>query len=377
MDRPMTIERQILGRGILAAPIALVWVLICATTSVAAQLHEPSAEGEIAGVENPQQQPVPLSIVVARQVMLLEGRVIITWPELAERIAALPDPSLAHPSYYVTRGAREAGREQDADAEMWKLHQKFQLRGHSEGSLWAQADLRYDRIGNADDLNPDEGLRVSGMIIDKDGQPVADAEVLLIRPIDQSIAYKTWHIALVHGGVRNRLEHEMTDSDPAGRFTLYPPKNDRYYIVAMHVDAGFALVSSDETGFAANHAVTLVPWAGLIAKLEKELGEDHEASIKTTIPAREGFPDVVIDQYWSDQKSDLPADFFGFTHVPPIFETSLSRTVPEGEGESIGLPGAKVTLRPGEIRRLDVGPLTDEQREQLQNIRRYLREQRG
>jgi hypothetical protein len=377
MNQNVTAHRKLSRLNCAHIAIFVIVIVLLAHTPKggAAQVVQPSADGDGLGVQASSQ--VPLDIVIARHVILLDGREIITWASLAEHIASLPDPSLAHPSFYFTRGAREADKWAAAEDEIWKLRQKFPLQGHSVGSLWAQADMRYDEIKNADDLKPDEALRLEGAILNEDGQPVAEAEVLLITPIDQSIPYTTWHIALVHGRVRNRLEHEMAISDATGRFALYPPKDAAYYIVALHPDAGFGLFSSDEIRSTPRHEARLSPWAGLIAKLEKELGEDHEASINTTIPAREGFPDVVIDQYWSDQKSDLPADFFGFTHVPPSFETALSHAVPEGEGESISIPGAKVTLRPGEIRRLDVGPLTDEQREQLKIIRRNLRERRG
>ncbi len=36
---------------------------------------------------------VDLAVVVARHVLLLDGKEIITWAELEKKIAALPDPS--------------------------------------------------------------------------------------------------------------------------------------------------------------------------------------------------------------------------------------------------------------------------------------------
>ncbi len=55
--------------------------------------------------------------------------------------------------------------------------------------------------------------------------PSAAQEVLLVTPVDQSIAKKAIDIYLVQGHIRNRLLEVVTDNDAAGRFTLYPSPN--------------------------------------------------------------------------------------------------------------------------------------------------------
>ncbi|MEZ6146332.1 MAG: hypothetical protein R3B91_13145 [Planctomycetaceae bacterium] len=60
-------------------------------------------------------------------------------------------------------------------------------------------------------------------VVDAEGQPVADAEVILVTPVDESISYKSYHMALVEGRVRNPLEHVLTLSDAKGAFSIYPP----------------------------------------------------------------------------------------------------------------------------------------------------------
>ena len=72
-----------------------------------------------------------------------------------------------------------------------------------------------------------------------------------------------------------------------------------------------------------------------------------------------------LAQYWSDLKNDKPTNVFGFTHVPPIWTTHISRDVAEPDGGSMGLNAASVSLLPGESRRIDLGPLSDKQREWL------------
>ena len=167
-----------------------------------------------------------MPVVIARHVMLLDGKEIITWAELEKRIAALPDPSQAYPHFYTTRGAHEAGFYKTAKEKIWRLHRKFKLKGHSEGSLGPQADFRYDRVKTAADLVPNKELRVEGQVVDSKGEPVTGAEVLLVEPVDKSIPYKSYEVALVEGHVRNPLpirNHPVQTIK--GNFRSIPPRN--------------------------------------------------------------------------------------------------------------------------------------------------------
>ena len=114
--------------------------------------------------------------------MLLDGKKVITWSQLEEMIAALPDPSLAYPAFKITRGVHGAEKYQAVKDRIWALHRKFQLKGHSEGSLWPRADPWYDRIETSEDLMPDESLRVEGRVVDQHGKAVDAAEVILRNP---------------------------------------------------------------------------------------------------------------------------------------------------------------------------------------------------
>ncbi len=308
-----------------------------------------------------------MSIVVAKHGLLLDGKEIITWPELEARIAALPDPAKAHPNFYITRGAREGDGYQAAKDRIWRFHRDYKLAGHSEGSLWPRCDLRYDRIEKPEDLIPDPNLRVAGTVVDQKGEPVEGAEVILITPVDESIPYKSYHMALAKGRVWNRLEHVMTDSGAQGKFTLYPPKDGKYYLAALHPKTGFALTGAGQ--FRKQGKIILLPWAGLVGELAEEPGTEQTASIRTVLPESDRLPEVVINQEWSSQKSEQPKGIFGFTHVPPILNTSIDRSLPDKEGVSFSLSGATVSLMPGETRTLGLGPLTEQQREWLETLR--------
>jgi hypothetical protein len=308
------------------------------------------------------------SVVVAKHVMLLEGKEIITWPQIEVNIAQRPNPSLTRPHFYITRGAMEAGLFQVTKDMMWHLHGTYRLVGHGEGSLSPLAELRYDRIQSAADLKPDESLRINGSVIDGKGKPVGGADVILVTPIDESISYKTHTIYLVRGRVRNALEEVMFHANEQGRFSLYPPKGVNYFLIAIHRDGGIGFSGRDQFLYDKNK-LHLLKWAGLVSVFGKD-AEKQGASISTRIPPSGDIPEIVFEQFWGDLGDQPPTLRFGFTHVPPIFETSIARHFSEKDSGSIALPGASVALMEGETRRLDLGPLTEQQRQWLEQMRK-------
>jgi protocatechuate 3,4-dioxygenase beta subunit len=311
----------------------------------------PAPSSESANAAKPAAKPVDLAVIVARHVLLLDGKEIITWAELEKRIAAMPDPSLAHPTFYTTRGAHEAGLYPAAKDNIWRLHQQFKLKGHSEASLSPSADLRYDRIKTAADLVPDASLRVEGRVVDGKGEPVADAEVLLLTTANEPVSQK-WHdVVLVEGRVRNPLEHVMTRSDAKGQFALYPPKDVNCFVVGLHPAVGLNLMQ--KKSFFDSGKVQLLPWATLTSWLADEARQ--EARLRIRWP-QEALPDVAFNQFWGDQGRVAPTGSFRFARVPPVFDPSISL--------------------PGKSRGLDLGPLSDKQREQLEWMRKESAQQR-
>jgi hypothetical protein len=83
----------------------------------------------------------------------------------------------------------------------------------------------------------------------------------------------------------------------------------------------------------------------------------------------DGRPGVSLRQYWSDLNRPEPTLVFRFTHVPPIYNTTISYSFRGEQGVSYSVPGASVSLLPGETRRIDFGPLSEQQRERLNDIR--------
>ncbi len=329
-----------------------------------------------------------MSIVVARHALLLEGKDIITWPELDDRLAALPNPPLAKPSFYITRGTREAGNDKLAKEQIWRLRTKHKLAGHTLGFLWPQADRRYDAVKEPADLVPDENLKIDGKVVDAEGDAVAGAEVILIPPANESDPHDTYYVSLRDGRIRNRLQHEMAVTDEAGQFTLYPVERGDYRVVALHRDAGIAggdyrvvalhrdagIADVLRSDLADPHVVTLSPWATLVIEVGEE-DVEQDVSVSTRLWDRDGWPGIKVTQEPADSTNGKPSEReFRFTHVPCNFDTSIQRLFPVGQGTWVVISGTSVSLLPQEDRRLNLGALSQQQREQLKRRREDVEE---
>jgi hypothetical protein len=229
--------------------------------------------------------------------------------------------------------------------------------------------LWYDKIKTPLDLKPDEALRVDGTVLDKKGKPIANADVILVTPVDDSIPYRGYEISLVQGRVWNPLDHVLTRSGERGRFAIYPPKGQNFFLIALHPDGGIGF--SGRNQFAHDHKIHLLEWAGLTSKFSEE-AEEQTAFLTTNISPSGDIPEINFTQGGSVLKKPQPPLLFSFTRVPPIFQTTISRGFSQKEGMSFSLPGASVGLLPGETRRLDLGPLTKQQRQQLERMRSRL-----
>ena len=248
------------------------------------------------------------------------------------------------------------------------------------------SNRRYDRIQTPLDLKIDESLRTEGTVIDSKGNPVDDAEVILVTPRDESIRKwdKTYPIYLTnsqgrvyHPGVRDQegvhyqgrvrqpLEHVMARSNGLGQFALYPPKGENFFLVALHPDGGVGFAGREQ--FTRDHKIDLLEWATLESEFSKE-PEQQDAVVETRVPKSGDIPEIVFRQYWTDMGERPPTLHFAFAHVPPNFQTTISRLIGDKFPGMQCLPGASVDLLPGETRRLDLGPLTEQQRKRLREM---------
>src|SRR5690606_22201764 len=125
------------------------------------------------------------------------------------------------------------------------IYRKYKLQRASMGTLIPHASARYDRIESAEDLVPDPSLKVVGTVTTADGAPVEGAEVVLITERDTAV-HSIYLMSIVEGQLRNKYQHVTARSDRAGKFSIYPSRDERFCVVAMHPDHGFALVTSEQ-----------------------------------------------------------------------------------------------------------------------------------
>ncbi len=337
--------------------------------------HAESETGQTTAPKPAQPAIEKFPVVIAQHLMLLNGRQPITWDELNTKFAELKNPSKVQPTFYITRGAMAARRMEDfLKFRSRVLRKGFQFHGFSQGSLSARADYYYDHIQAEADLQPDPADKLTGRIVDLNGKPVADAEVVLITSVPESISYKTYEMALVQGRIRNPIEHRMTRSNPQEEFTLYPPAGEKYYIMALHPEQGFKFDSNEY--FASQNEIKLLHWSGLKVNLAKVPEETQTVNLSTRVDARAGWPEISINQYWSDLPAEAQKQQFAYHHIPPINQTLISRVFQNEKGGSIGLAGVSVSLLPEEVREISLGPLSRQQSQQLELMRNRSRGQK-
>ncbi|MGI9458082.1 MAG: M56 family metallopeptidase [Aeoliella sp.] len=319
--------------------------------------------------------PKDYYIVIAKHMMLLDGKEFITWPDIEDRIGAQKDSSKVHLHYYITRGAREEGQEEYFRIRHRELEKKFGFSGYSIGSLWPRADYRYDKLETVVDLIPNPQHAVTGRVVHANGQSVANAQVLMIEPVDESIQYKAYHSALVNGKVRNRLEHVITDSNAEGNFTIYPTTDDgKYFVIAIHPEKGIGIRrhSDRKEGI----SLVLTPWANVSGIISPSDEYEQSVSLSTRIAAKDGWPELRFNQYGEDIKNDSHNGRYRFRTVPASFPTQLQRSVKGERGTSYSSPVRDFQLEPGEDRREDIAPMTAEAQERIESTRRRMEEVR-
>jgi beta-lactamase regulating signal transducer with metallopeptidase domain len=106
----------------------------------------PSRNGAESPVNNTQAgpEPVEIPIIVARHVLLHDGK-IIEWADLEKLIAALPNPRLAHPVFKFTSGGATE-KQEEIRAKIWDFRRRVSLNGHTWASVSPDESARYDAM---------------------------------------------------------------------------------------------------------------------------------------------------------------------------------------------------------------------------------------
>lgn len=307
--------------------------------------------------------------VIAEHVILREGKEIVTWEVIREQLKAIKEQQPdVKPQFRFTHGAINAKLFDPLQQHINVIRRELNLSGHSVGSMSPGDSRRFDEIRKAADLAPDESLGVSGIVVDRDGKPIAGAAVLLVTQVDESLSYKSRDIAIIKGRVRNELDNVMTYSSDIGEFTLYPPKDVKGYFVALHPTAGFGL--SRLENFDTSKKLNLLEWAGVNCQLPEGIEPRQDIGLSTRIAASDEYPEINISQHWSDRSANR-VSVYEYAQVPPIFETTIARNFPYPDGSgSTSLAEMSIGLIPGEVREIKLGAPTPKQLEHLDEIRK-------
>ena len=313
---------------------------------------------------SPAAPPVEIPIIVARHVLLHDGK-IIEWADLEKLIAAMPNSKLAQPGFYFTHGAA-ADRQEEVRTKIWDLRRRIPMHGHSWGSISPRTSPHYDAIRTPDDLKPNDAWRINGTVETADGLPIDGAEVVLLMPVDESLPYKTLDVYLRNERLREPADEVVTTSDNSGRFAVYPRPETPYYLVALHRE-GFGLARSD--AFAKSKRVTIQPWAHVRGEVKQDARFKQSASHSERVPADGDWPEITFHQYSEDLGPASPDGRFEFAFVPPNLDGTLSRSIQGEQGTSFGLPATKFKLPPGETLTVDLEPPSDEEAARVEMLK--------
>ncbi|MCO6047613.1 carboxypeptidase regulatory-like domain-containing protein [Aeoliella sp. ICT_H6.2] len=361
---------------ILASPGAPVDLELEVTPLSNQMAPDGAAEG-VAAEEEPNAPPrTDFTLVIAKHMMLLDGKEFITWQDLEDRIAKLPDPSVARLHYQITHAALETGAQELQRAEHQRLADKFNFRGYSIGGFSLRGSHRFDQLETAADLIDDPADACVGQVIDSEGQPVEGAEVIFGPPVDESLFYRTRDIYLENGKLRSHLDDVVAVTNAEGRFTVYPAEDDlKYYLIAMHPEHGFALVTRQ--GRDSGEPIRLAKWASIQSTILPAEGMEQTASVSTRVAEQEGLPELSLNIHVPDSQPRPHNGEFNFLCVPPNLPCYYQRGIKKPQGVTISLPTQELTLKPGEVREITLGGLTPDEADRLELHEQMMERRQG
>lgn len=305
------------------------------------------------------------TLVIAKHMMLLDGKEFVTWQDIEDRIAKLPDPSQARLNYRITAGARQQGANNLQQAEHKRLEDKFNIQGYSIGGLSARASHHYDQLKTVADLVPNPDHVAVGRVIDAKGAAVDGAEVIFAPPVDEAVGYQGIDLYLVDGRLRNHLDDIVVITDDEGRFTIHPASDDlKYYLIVMHPEHGFALAKRE--GRDLSEPLKLEAWGSIESTILPQEGMEQRASVSTSIAENDGWPGVSINTQIPDRRPKPKPGEFDFPCVPPNLKSYYRRGIIKEQGTSISLPTKELTLKPGEELELTIGGLSPDEVDRLE-----------
>ncbi|MCA8999717.1 MAG: hypothetical protein KDA80_22160 [Planctomycetaceae bacterium] len=276
-------------------------------------------------------EPKQIDILITQHVILHENK-IVTWDDVARILKSEAENGKVDPHFLTTIGGLP--RQEEVRQYRWRFYKELwdagKIDGMVVGSISPRASERLDKIRTDEDLIPPESHRLDGSVLEPNGTPLADVQVLLLPEKHINGVY------LKGGRLRDPHDEKLTTSDASGQFRVYPAAGDEL-IAAVH-PRGFLITALNE--FRMTRQLKLQSWARVFGKRPAD-GEGLPQGVDLTCYP---VPGISFHLYEIEILQD---GSFDQRFVPPG-RVTIQRSIKAGQGTTFAFPVEEDTLQPGE-----------------------------
>ncbi len=285
--------------------------------------------------EFPASREEQATLIVAKNALLFEGS-STTWADLndeLERRAGVDGGNLETVYYYRTHGAYD-DEFRTTEARNWSqmLTDTTGVSVQERGLILNQAAERYDALEIADVWPPGADEPIKGRVVDAEGRPVPDAQVVLLIPPPPTSRFGSGqNVYLRNGQVSSPTDFIIERSNEDGTFEFDFPVA-RTNVMAL-APQGFALVAASTDGT----DIVLAPWSRVTGTIP-QTKETGVQTMSLSLSIRPSGSNESTDISMSSGSPSNPTEAFEFLAVPSGQTASIRRTVWK-ESEQYGLMG--------------------------------------